>query len=164
MVKEDLSGEIAGRFGPAVVSASEAGGEAVLVVRADRLQGLMEGLKSAPFLYRMLLDITCVDYTPAGNGFEMVYHLYSLERNTRLRVKAALSGNEPAVASLGRYRISEQSILRAFGPSPVLRGTMQSLRPTMSLRRRNFKFTVSSLSASSLNTSFTLNDAASRPT
>lgn len=100
MVKEDLSGEIAGRFGPAVVSASEAGGEAVLVVRADRLQGLMEGLKSAPFLYRMLLDITCVDYTPAGNGFEMVYHLYSLERNTRLRVKAALSGNEPAVASL----------------------------------------------------------------
>jgi NADH-quinone oxidoreductase subunit C len=102
MVKEELIAEITGRFGPAVISASEAGGEQVLCVRREAFRGLMEGLKSAPFLYVMLLDATCVDYCPDGKGFEMVYHLYSLERNTRLRLKVSLPGENPVIASLAR--------------------------------------------------------------
>ena len=36
----------------------------------------------------MLTDLTCVDYLGETPRFEMVYHLYSLAKNHRLRIKA----------------------------------------------------------------------------
>lgn len=68
------------------------------------LQYLKSGIpKSYPFLY----DITAIDERtrkkepgyPSDN-FTLVYHLFSFERNSFLRLKVALPGDKPSVASI----------------------------------------------------------------
>jgi NADH-quinone oxidoreductase subunit C len=101
MEKEDLIEEILARFGPDV-EAPPAGPscDQVLVVRRDAVRGLMAALREAPFDYAVLLDATCVDYLASESRFEMVYHVYSVSRNRRLRVKSSLPGDNPVVDSL----------------------------------------------------------------
>jgi NADH-quinone oxidoreductase subunit C len=48
----------------------------------------------------MLLDLTCVDYPGQEPRFEMVYHLFSLSRNRRLRIKTRLGESDLRIASL----------------------------------------------------------------
>ena len=45
--------------------------------------------------FKMLVDITAVDYPSRANRFEVVYHLLSLQYNTRLRVKVPVNENTP---------------------------------------------------------------------
>ena len=47
-----------------------------------------------------LSTVTAVDRYPAEPRFEVVYHLHSIERNQRLRLKARLAGSEPAIESV----------------------------------------------------------------
>jgi len=48
------------------------------------------------------VDLTAVDYPQRPKRFDVVYHLYSMTHNHRLRVKAAVSENEtiPSVTSV----------------------------------------------------------------
>jgi NADH-quinone oxidoreductase subunit C len=48
----------------------------------------------------MLTDLTVVDYLGDELRFEVVYHLYSVTHNHRLRVKARVGEAEPELASL----------------------------------------------------------------
>ena len=43
--------------------------------------------------FKMLVDITAVDYPSRANRFKVVYHLLSLQYNTRLRVKVPVNEN-----------------------------------------------------------------------
>lgn len=47
-----------------------------------------------------LSTVTAVDRYPAEPRFEVVYHLYSVERNEWLRLKCRLSGDNPAIESV----------------------------------------------------------------
>ena len=47
-----------------------------------------------------LSAVTAVDWHPAEPRFEVVYHLHSIERNQRMRVKARLSGKSPEIDSV----------------------------------------------------------------
>jgi len=49
--------------------------------------------------FEMLTDLCAVDFLPRRPRFEVVYHLYSLSRNHRLRVKVQLREESPSVAS-----------------------------------------------------------------
>jgi NADH-quinone oxidoreductase subunit C len=100
MEKETLIAAILEKFPAEIESSAESFGDQVLVVRREGLPALMSGLRAAPFDYSVLLDLTCVDFSAAENRFEMVYHLYSLSRNRRLRIKASLPAGQPVVASL----------------------------------------------------------------
>jgi NADH-quinone oxidoreductase subunit C len=100
MEKEDLIEEIRARFSAGIESYAESLGDQVLVVRRENLLALMSGLRAAPFDYAVLLDATCVDFLASENRFEMVYHLFSLSRNRRLRIKTSLPGGNPVVDSL----------------------------------------------------------------
>jgi NADH-quinone oxidoreductase subunit C len=100
MEKEDLIGEIRKRFAAELESDTESLGDQVLVVRRQGFRAVMSGLRAAPFDYGLLLDVTCVDFLAAEDRFEMVYHVFSLSRNRRLRVKVSLPGGNPVVDSL----------------------------------------------------------------
>jgi len=100
MEKEDLIDEIRKRFSADVESALETLGDQTLVVRKEGLVRLMSGLRDGPFDYAILLDLTCVDFLASENRFEMVYHVFSLNRNRRLRIKVSLPGEYPVVDSL----------------------------------------------------------------
>ena len=47
-----------------------------------------------------LSSVTAVDRYPAEPRFEVVYHLHSIERNERLRVKCRISGAAPEIESV----------------------------------------------------------------
>lgn len=50
--------------------------------------------------FDFLSDITCVDWYPAEPRFEVVYHLLSIPKKERVRLKVRLDGASPAVESL----------------------------------------------------------------
>ena len=51
-----------------------------------------------PFNY--LSDLTCVDWYPSEPRFEVVYHLLSIRKKERVRLKARLDGSSPALESV----------------------------------------------------------------
>jgi len=75
-------------------------GDEVAVIDKEALLQIAAFLKNGPGEFTMLLDLTCVDYPGDESRFEMVYHLFSLTRNRRLRIKARLSEGDLRIASL----------------------------------------------------------------
>jgi len=100
MGPENLIEEIRTGFGDAVESVSDSYGDPVIAIRTDSVRPVMAALREAPFDYAVLLDLTCVDFAAGEGRFELVYHLYSLSRNVRLRIKASVPAADPAVGSL----------------------------------------------------------------
>ena len=74
-------------------------GETTLVVAAEHIVAVGQILKSKQEYVR-LSTVTGVDWYPAEPRFEVVYHLHSLSRNVRLRVKCRLPGANPEIDSL----------------------------------------------------------------
>jgi len=72
----------------AIVSEHARLGDATVTVAPPRLLEVLGLLHAEPDLdFDMLSDLTAVDYQPRSPRFEVVYHLYSVVQNHRLRVK-----------------------------------------------------------------------------
>jgi NADH-quinone oxidoreductase subunit C len=89
----------------AVLTAHAERGDATAVVDRARLLEAMAFLRDDPdTAFDMLTDVTAVDYLgyPGRSGprFEVVYHLYSLTRNRRLRLKVGVEESACEVPSL----------------------------------------------------------------
>ncbi len=63
--------------------------EACVVLRDDA---------NCPFNY--VADVTCVDWYPSDPRFEVVYHLLSISKKERVRLKVRLSEQSPVVDSV----------------------------------------------------------------
>jgi NADH-quinone oxidoreductase subunit C len=50
--------------------------------------------------FTRLSSVTAVDRFPAEPRFEVVYHLHSIDSNTRVRLKARVSGEDPSIESV----------------------------------------------------------------
>jgi len=75
-------------------------GDATALVDAERVDQLLRRLRDDPELaFEMLTDLTCVDYLGEEPRFEVVYHLYSVAKNHRVRVKARVSEASPELPS-----------------------------------------------------------------
>jgi NADH-quinone oxidoreductase subunit C len=51
-------------------------------------------------LYDFLSDVTCADFYPREPRFEMAYHLLSIARKDRVRLKVKLSGDDAVIESI----------------------------------------------------------------
>lgn len=74
-----------------------------ITVTKEALLAVCEFLKSEEGGgYALLTDETAVDYPKREKRFEIVYHLYSFQRNDRLRLKVLAGGDEkvPSVAGI----------------------------------------------------------------
>jgi NADH-quinone oxidoreductase subunit C len=93
------------RFGSAIHGTSHDRDEPTAIVEASALLELLGFCRDDPALRMdMLMDLTAVDYLKYpdredGPRFEVVYHLYSVGQNHRLRVKVGVDGDEPEVPS-----------------------------------------------------------------
>ena len=56
--------------------------------------------ENAEFPFNFLSDITCVDWYPNEPRFEVVYHLLSIPKKERVRLKVKLDGASPVVESV----------------------------------------------------------------
>jgi NADH-quinone oxidoreductase subunit C len=76
-------------------------GETTVVVPGEHLRRAAEYLSTEPSLrFSFLSDITTVDRFPIEPRFEVNYHLVSLDRRDRLRLKVRVSGGDPVVPSV----------------------------------------------------------------
>ena len=93
------------RFGAAVLAThAERDDHTLLVDRAALPDVLRYCRDDAALRFDMLMDLTAVDYlTYPGRDdsprFEIVYHLYSVARNHRVRIKARVPEEDPRIAS-----------------------------------------------------------------
>jgi len=119
MVQEALIDLLREKLGAAVRDVSVSLGDDVVVLDPGSVRPALAALREKPFDYAVLLDMTCVDYAAGEGRFELVYHLYSLSRNVRLRLKASVPAGDPAVASLtGLWKNAdwlEREIFDMFG-------------------------------------------------
>ena len=74
-------------------------GELTLEIAPAKIVSVCEFLKSDQKFIR-LSTVTAVDRYPAEPRFEVVYHLHSIERNERLRLKCRLPGAGPVIESV----------------------------------------------------------------
>jgi NADH-quinone oxidoreductase subunit C len=91
------------RLGPAVREAGMVLGEATAVIDCAALVEALRVCRDDEALrFDMLMDLTAVDYLTYpgredGARFEVVYHLYSVPHNHRLRLKVAVEEDAPVV-------------------------------------------------------------------
>lgn len=89
--------------GDAVMATHAHHGDATALVRREGLVPVMRFLRDDPECrFEMLMDLTAVDWYEQGlePRFEMVYHLYSLEKNHRVRIKVGVPEDVCEVDSL----------------------------------------------------------------
>jgi len=73
-------------------------GELTLEIAAGQLIPVLRFLKDNQEFVR-LSSVTAVDRYPAEPRFEVVYHLHSITKNERLRLKCRISGADPVIES-----------------------------------------------------------------
>jgi NADH-quinone oxidoreductase subunit C len=85
----------------AVQEVREFRGELTIVVRRSHLRRAADFLCHDPELaFTFLTDVTGVDRFPVEPRFEMNYHMMSLLRRERLRVKVCVAGSDAVVESV----------------------------------------------------------------
>ncbi|HVO04851.1 MAG TPA: NADH-quinone oxidoreductase subunit C [Candidatus Cybelea sp.] len=96
----ELADYIAGALGPAVVGTKVVLGELSVEVRPADIVKAAKFLRDDPnCLFKQLIDICGVDYPDHEKRFDVVYHLLSLKKNMRIRLRARV-GEEEAIASV----------------------------------------------------------------
>lgn len=78
------------KFGSAILEAREERGHGIVVVKKEAARSLLEFAKQDPECdFDALMDICGVDYLPVSRipRFEVVYQLYSMRQNHRLRIR-----------------------------------------------------------------------------
>jgi NADH-quinone oxidoreductase subunit C len=89
------------RFADAVQEVSAAHGEVTLVVNREQIVEICRWLKDHPdFRYDLIMDMAGIDYLGREPRFEVVYQLYSVPRNRRLRLKVRVPESDLIVPSV----------------------------------------------------------------
>jgi NADH-quinone oxidoreductase subunit C len=76
-------------------------GELSIYIRRGAIREACSILRDDPGLqFNFLADVTCVDWYPSDPRFEVVYHLFSIPKKFRVRLKVKLGGDDPSVESI----------------------------------------------------------------
>jgi NADH-quinone oxidoreductase subunit C len=97
-----LSESIISALGGAVVESVMARGELTIEVQASEILRVMLHLRDQAE-FKILVDICGVDWPQRDKRFDVVYHLLSLTRNARVRVKAKVAEGEGIPSVIGVY-------------------------------------------------------------
>jgi NADH-quinone oxidoreductase subunit C len=82
--------------GDALIEAADKVDEITLTVRREAIVDVCRALRDTPGLeYQQLMEIAGVDYPDQPERFEVVYHLLSLTKNRRIRVKLTTDETTP---------------------------------------------------------------------
>ncbi len=75
--------------------------ELTIWIKRDFINDAALFLRDNPELkYNFLADVTCVDWYPSEPRFEVVYHMLSIPRKARVRVKVKLNSDDTKVKSM----------------------------------------------------------------
>jgi NADH-quinone oxidoreductase subunit C len=92
--REGLIDEVKAALGEALIEATDAVGEVTLTVRRESIVEVCRTLRDR-FEYQQLMEIAGVDYPERPERFEVDYHLLSVTRNHRIRLKLSTDEDAP---------------------------------------------------------------------
>jgi NADH-quinone oxidoreductase subunit C len=111
--------ELQKRFPGAVSDPQIFRNQPAMMVAKESLLAVCEFLKSEEGGgYKLLTDETAVDYPKREKRFEVVYHLYSFQRNDRLRLKVQAGDGEKIPSVVGIWPTAnwlEREVFDMFG-------------------------------------------------
>jgi len=84
------------------VQAQVAFGELTLVAEREQVLDVLKALKER-FGFQQLIDLCGVDFPDREERFEVVYHLLSMTRNVRVRVKVTTDEVQPVPSAVSVY-------------------------------------------------------------
>ncbi|HEV2817516.1 MAG TPA: NADH-quinone oxidoreductase subunit C [Allosphingosinicella sp.] len=93
-VREGIAEEVEAAIGPAFLAAKDEVGEVSIDVVRESVADVLRTLRDQ-FEYQQLMEIAGVDYPERAERFEVVYHLLSVTRNHRLRVRVSTDEARP---------------------------------------------------------------------
>ena len=98
---DDLLARLRESFGDRILASSNEHGEATVEIGRDAALEVFAALRDrAELEFNFLIDLTAVDYLGQTPRFAVVYHLFSLPQNHRLRVRIRVPEDEAWVHSL----------------------------------------------------------------
>ena len=104
-------------IGDAVLEAKGAVGEVSVTVRREAIVEVCRTLRDR-FEYQQLMEIAGVDYPARPERFEVVYHLLSVTKNHRIRVRVLTDEEKPVPSVTGLWPVAgwlEREIFDLYG-------------------------------------------------
>jgi NADH-quinone oxidoreductase subunit C len=106
-------------LGKSLIEAKDLVGEITLVVSRESIVEVLRKLRDTPGLeYQQLMEIAGVDYPDRPERFEVVYHLLSLTKNRRIRVKISTDEATPVPSVTGLWPVAgwlEREVFDMYG-------------------------------------------------
>ncbi|MGH6958018.1 MAG: NADH-quinone oxidoreductase subunit C [Caulobacteraceae bacterium] len=118
-VADEALGELGERAmaaaGGAALRYSVAFGEVTLVAETGRIVDLMTRLRDDPGLeFQQLIDLCGADYPQRPRRFDVVYHLLSMTKNRRIRVRLETDEATPVPSIVSVYPVADWFEREAF--------------------------------------------------
>jgi NADH-quinone oxidoreductase subunit C len=92
--RENIVETVKAAIGDAFLSARDEVGEVSIDVRRESVSDVLRSLRDS-FEYQQLMEIAGVDYPERAERFEVVYHLLSITKNHRLRIRLSTDEEQP---------------------------------------------------------------------
>ena len=116
---EDLGKAVQTKLGGKITGSKLAFGELTLEAERDCIVEVLGTLKSE-FGFQQLIDLCAVDYPDRALRFDVVYHLLSMTRNERIRVKIQTDEDKPVQSITPVYPCADWFEREAFDMCGVL--------------------------------------------
>jgi len=116
-VIDGIAEELRALLGAALIEIVDASDELTLIVARDAIAGVLTALRDDAG-YQQLMEIAGVDYPARSERFEIVYHLLSVTRNHRLRVKLSTDEVNPVPSVTGVWPVAgwlEREVYDMYG-------------------------------------------------
>jgi len=98
-----LANKLSEHFGDAIQEFVEYRGDLTMVLDRAHILPVCRFLQTDPdFLFDFLSHVTAVDYSALGRDvrYDVVYHLYSIPKTHRLRIRCAVPEDDPTIDSV----------------------------------------------------------------
>jgi NADH-quinone oxidoreductase subunit C len=115
--REGLIDEVKAALGDVLIEAKDAVGEVSLTVVRERIVDVCRTLRDR-FEYQQLMEIAGVDYPQRPERFEVVYHLLSLTKNHRIRVRVSTDEDAPVPSVTSLWPVAgwlEREVFDLYG-------------------------------------------------
>ena len=109
--------EVKAAIGEAFISGAHAVGEDSITVARGSIEEVCRTLRDR-FEYQQLMEIAGVDYPQRPERFEVVYHLLSVTKNHRIRIRLSADEDTPVPSITGVYPVAgwlEREVFDLYG-------------------------------------------------
>ncbi len=115
----ELQERLTSALGASILSATQAAGELTVVVRRDDSLTVLQHLRDIES-FSTFIDVCGADYPERAERFEVVYHLLSMSKNARIRVKVTTDEDTPVASAFGLWPAADWFEREAFDMYGIL--------------------------------------------